>query len=148
MRHRRKLHVIEVLDEALKLLPKPKYYIPKFEDHYFEPVLSLRREPRVDAKGLKARRSKANRRWENWVDVQTITLQEEADWFIYVRGGTVLITTIVNLLILFVATFAILIFMLVFGFFVFIMIACTYIGWQEIKAMPVSKIWERLQKWA
>jgi len=57
-----------------------------------------------------------------------------------------LITTIVNLLILFVATFAILIFMLVFGFFVFIMIACTYIGWQEIKAMPVSKMWERLHK--
>jgi hypothetical protein len=57
-----------------------------------------------------------------------------------------LITTIVNLLILFVATFAILIFMLVFAFFVFIMIACTYIGWQEIKAMPISKIWERIQK--
>ncbi len=57
-----------------------------------------------------------------------------------------MITTIVNLLILFVATFAILIFMLVFAFFVFIMIACTYIGWQEIKAMPISKIWERIQK--
>ena len=57
-----------------------------------------------------------------------------------------MITTIVNLLILFVATFAILIFMLVFGFFVFIMIACTYIGWQEIKAMPVSEMWKRLQK--
>ena len=79
MRKHRKLHVIEVLDEALKRLPKPQYYIPKFEDHYFEPILSLRREPRTDAKGLKARRSKANRRWENWVDVQTITLQEETD---------------------------------------------------------------------
>jgi hypothetical protein len=71
--------VIEVLDEALRILPKPKYYIPKFEDHYFEPVLSLRREPRVDAKGLKARRSRPNRQWESWVDVQTITLQEETD---------------------------------------------------------------------
>ena len=79
MRKHRKLHVIEVLDEALKRLPKPQYYIPKFEDHYFEHVPSLRREPRVDAKGLKARRSKANRRWESWVDVQTITLQEETD---------------------------------------------------------------------
>ena len=57
-----------------------------------------------------------------------------------------MITTIVNLLILFVATFAILIFMLVFGFFVFIMFACTYIGWQEIKAMPVSEMWKRLHK--
>jgi hypothetical protein len=57
-----------------------------------------------------------------------------------------MITTIVNLLILFVATFAILIFMLVFGFFVFIMIACTYIGWQEIKSMPISEMWERLKK--
>lgn len=77
MRKHRKLHVIEVLDEALKRLPKFQYYIPKFEDHYFEHVPSLRREPRVDAKGLKARRSKANRRWENWVDVQTFTLQED-----------------------------------------------------------------------
>ena len=146
MRHRRKLHVIEVLDEALRQLPKPQYYIPKFEDHYFEHVPSLRREPRVDAKGLKARRSKANRRWENWVDVQTITLREETDWSVYVRGGAILITTIVNLLILFVATFAILIFMLVFGFFVFIMIACTYIGWNEIKDKSISNIWKQIQK--
>lgn len=79
MRHHRKLHVIEVLDEALKLLPKPQYYIPKFEDHYFEYVPNLRRESRVDAQGLKARRSKPNRRWENWVDVQTITLREKTD---------------------------------------------------------------------
>jgi hypothetical protein len=57
-----------------------------------------------------------------------------------------MITTIVNLLILFVATFAMLIFMLVFGFFVFIMFACAYIGWQEIKAMPVSELWERIKK--
>jgi hypothetical protein len=57
-----------------------------------------------------------------------------------------MITTIVNLLILFVATFAILIFMLVFSFFVFIMFACAYIGWMEIKSMPVSEMWERLKK--
>jgi hypothetical protein len=57
-----------------------------------------------------------------------------------------MITTIVNLLALFVATFAIIIFMLIFGFFVFIMFACTYIGWQEIKAMPIPDIWERIRK--
>jgi hypothetical protein len=79
MRHNRKLHVIEVLDEALRLLPKPKYYIPKFEDHKFEYIPNLRREPRVNAQGLKTRRSKPNRQWESWVDVQTFTLQEEAD---------------------------------------------------------------------
>jgi hypothetical protein len=73
---RRRLQVIEVLDEALSLLPKPKYYIPKFEDHYFEHVPNLRREPRVNAQGLKKRRSKPNRQWESWVDVQTFTLQE------------------------------------------------------------------------
>lgn len=57
-----------------------------------------------------------------------------------------MIETIFNLLVLFVATFAILIFMLVFSFFVFIMFACAYIGWQEIKAMPISEMWERLKK--
>ena len=76
---RRRLQVIEVLDEALSLLPKPKYYIPKFEDHYFEHVPNLRREPRANAQGLQKRRSKPNRQWESWVDVQTFTLQEEVD---------------------------------------------------------------------
>ena len=71
--------MIEVLNEVLPLLPKPKYYIPKFEDHYFEFVPNLRRKQRTDAKGLKARRSNPNRQWERWVDVQTITLQKETD---------------------------------------------------------------------
>ena len=71
--------MIEVLNEALSLLPKPKYYIPKFGDDKFEYVSNLRREPRADAQGLKARRSKSNRQWESWVDVQTFTLQEEAN---------------------------------------------------------------------
>ena len=74
---RRRLQVIEVLDEALSLLPKPKYYIPKFEDHKFEYVSNLRREPRANAQGLKKRRSKPNRQGESWVDVQTFTLREE-----------------------------------------------------------------------
>jgi len=76
---RRRLQVLEVLNEALNLLPKPKYYIPKFEDHKFEYVSSLRRKPRANAQGLYTRRSKPNRQWESWVDVQTFTLQEEAD---------------------------------------------------------------------
>ena len=74
---RRRLQVIEVLNEALSLLPKPKYYVPKFGDDKFEYVPNLRREPRADAQGLKKRRSKPNRQWESWVDVQTITLQED-----------------------------------------------------------------------
>ena len=76
---RRRLQVIEVLNETLNLLPKPKYYVPKFGDDKFEYVPNLRREPRVDAQGLKKRRSKPNRQWESWVDVQTFTLQEETD---------------------------------------------------------------------
>jgi len=75
----RKLTVLEVLDEALRLLPKTKYYIPKFEECRFEYVPNLRRKQRVDAKGLQTRRSKSNRKRESWVDVQTFTLQEEAD---------------------------------------------------------------------
>ena len=75
----RKLTVLEVLDEALRLLPKTKYYIPKFEECEFDYVSDLRRESRVNAKGLQTRRSKSNRKWESWVDVQTFTLQEETD---------------------------------------------------------------------
>jgi hypothetical protein len=75
----RKLTVLEVLDEALRLLPKTKYYIPKFEEHKFEYVPDLRREPRANAKGLQTRRSKPNRKRESWVDVQTFTLQKETD---------------------------------------------------------------------
>ncbi len=54
--------------------------------------------------------------------------------------------TIINLLILFVATFAIIIFMAVFGFFLFIMFACVYIGWNEIKDKSISSLWNRIKK--
>ena len=54
--------------------------------------------------------------------------------------------TIINLLILFVATFAIIIFMAVFGFFLFIMFACVYIGWEHIKGMSIPDIWEKIKK--
>jgi len=57
-----------------------------------------------------------------------------------------MIETIINLLILFVATFAIIIFMAVFGFLLFIMFACTYIGWNEIKDKSISNIWEKMKK--
>jgi len=57
-----------------------------------------------------------------------------------------MIVTILNLFALFVAVFAVLIFAVVFSFFLFIMFACVYIGWIEIRSMPISDIWERIQK--
>jgi len=57
-----------------------------------------------------------------------------------------MIVTILNMFALFVAVFAVLIFAIVFSFFLFIMFACVYIGWMEIKAMPITEIWERIQK--
>jgi hypothetical protein len=46
---------------------------------------------------------------------------------------------------LFIATFAVLIFVVVFGFFLFIMFACTYIGWMQIKDKSISSIWNQLK---
>jgi hypothetical protein len=57
-----------------------------------------------------------------------------------------MIVTILNMFALFVATFAVLIFVVVFSFFLFIMFACVYIGWMEIKSMPITEIWERVKK--
>jgi hypothetical protein len=57
-----------------------------------------------------------------------------------------MIVTILNMFALFVATCAVLIFAVVFAFFLFIMFACVYIGWREIKGMPLSELWERIQK--
>ena len=57
-----------------------------------------------------------------------------------------MIVTILNMFALFVATFAVLIFVVVFSFFLFIMFACVYIGWMEIKGMPMSELWERIKK--
>ena len=47
---------------------------------------------------------------------------------------------------LFVATCAVLIFMVVFSFFLFIMYACVHIGWREVKVMSLSELWNRIQK--
>ena len=40
----------------------------------------------------------------------------------------------------------VLIFVVVFSFFLFIMFACVYIGWIEIRSMPISDIWQRIKK--
>jgi hypothetical protein len=57
-----------------------------------------------------------------------------------------MIVTILNMFALLLATFAVLIFVVVFAFFLFIMYACVYIGWREIRSMPISDIWQRIQK--
>jgi hypothetical protein len=57
-----------------------------------------------------------------------------------------MIVTILNMFALFIATCAVLIFMVVFSFFLFIMYACIHIGWKEIKGMSLSELWERIQK--
>ena len=56
-----------------------------------------------------------------------------------------MIVTILNMFALFVATFAVLIFIVMFGFFLFIMFACTYIGWMQIKDKSISSIWNQLK---
>jgi len=57
-----------------------------------------------------------------------------------------MILTILNIFALFVATFAVLIFMVIFGFFLFIMFACVYIGWNDIKDKSISSIWDKIKK--
>jgi len=77
MRKRDKLLLIEIVDEVLRKLPLD---IPTFTKlPNYESVPNLRRKPRPDASGFKARRSTPNRKWESWVDVQTITLKEDDD---------------------------------------------------------------------
>jgi hypothetical protein len=61
-------------------------------------------------------------------------------------GDEEMILTLLNMFALFVATFAVLIFAVVFSFFLFIMFACVYIGWMEIKSMPIPEIWNRITK--
>ena len=61
------LQLNEIVDEALKHLP---ITIPKFSNiESFSNVPNIRREQRVNANGLKARRSPPNRKWESWVDI-------------------------------------------------------------------------------
>ena len=57
-----------------------------------------------------------------------------------------MIVTILNMFALFLATFAVLIFAVVFSFFLFIMYACVYIGWKEIRGMGLGDIWNKVTK--
>lgn len=72
------LYVDEILDLALFYLPMitPFGGLTKYEF-----ISDIRREQRVDANGLKARRSSGARKWESWVDVQTITFEKEIGRF-------------------------------------------------------------------
>jgi hypothetical protein len=57
-----------------------------------------------------------------------------------------LILTILNMFILLLATFAVLIFAVMFSFFLFIMYACVHIGWLEIKSKPLTEVWNKITK--
>ena len=54
--------------------------------------------------------------------------------------------TIFNILIIFVATFAMLIFAMLFVFFMFMVYACLYLGWKEMKNISIPQIWNRINK--
>jgi hypothetical protein len=75
------LYFDEVLDLALLYLPTVILNTPFLRQSKYESISSLRRKPRVDANGLKARRSTGTRKWESWVDVQTITFKKEIGKF-------------------------------------------------------------------
>lgn len=78
-RPRKYLRFDEIVLETLRNLPPTVTEFRKLTE--YAPVPSLRREPRVDANGIKARRSTGARRWESWVDVQTITFEKEIGRF-------------------------------------------------------------------
>jgi hypothetical protein len=54
--------------------------------------------------------------------------------------------TILNVFALFVATFAVLIFAVLFIFFMFMVYACVYLGWKEMKTLSIPQIWNRISK--
>jgi len=57
-----------------------------------------------------------------------------------------MIYSIMNLLVLVITAFAVIIFAAVFGFFLFIMFACVYFGWMQIRSMPLAEIWDRIKR--
>jgi hypothetical protein len=57
-----------------------------------------------------------------------------------------MLMTILNMFALLLATFAVLIFAVMFSFFLFIMFACVYIGWMEIKSKSLIDIWNKITK--
>ena len=60
--------------------------------------------------------------------------------------GNKMMLTILNMFALFVATFAILIFAVLFIFFLFMVYACVYLGWKEMKTMSIPQLWNRINK--
>lgn len=76
-RENKLLYLDEVIDLALFYLPTATLNTPFTRRSKYEFVPNIRRESRVDANGLKARRSTGARRWESGVDVQTITFEKE-----------------------------------------------------------------------
>ena len=57
-----------------------------------------------------------------------------------------MLMTILNMFALLLATFAVLIFAVMFSFFLFVMFACVYIGWMEIKSKSLIDIWNKITK--
>jgi len=54
--------------------------------------------------------------------------------------------TILNAFAIFVATFAVMIFAVIFIFFLFMVYACVYLGWEEMKSMSIPQLWNRITK--
>ena len=69
------LYLDEITDLALAFLPTIVPQFGKLSAYEFVP--NIRREQRVDANGLKTRRSSGHRKWESWVDVQVIAFEKE-----------------------------------------------------------------------
>ena len=62
------------------------------------------------------------------------------------EGTKEMMLTILNVFALFVATFAILTFAVLFIFFMFMVYACVYLGWKEMKTMSIPQLWNRINK--
>ena len=62
------------------------------------------------------------------------------------EGTREMMLTILNVFALFVATFAVLIFAVLFIFFMFMVYACVYLGWKEMKTLSIPQIWNRINK--
>ena len=75
------LYVDEITDLALFFLPIAILNTPFTRRSKYEFVSDIPREQRTDANGLKTRRSTGARKWESWVDVQTITFEKEIGRF-------------------------------------------------------------------
>jgi hypothetical protein len=74
MRYGHKL-LLEVLDEALRLLPPT---VPSFTKlKTYESIPNLRRAKRVDAHGLKTRRSSHAGKKSPWVDIPPLAITKE-----------------------------------------------------------------------